>query len=147
VGAVFEYGPIVVDEAEVISFAKRYDPQTMHVDPVVAAAGPFHGLIASGWHTASMMMRPFVDRYLSSVASLASPGVDELRWRRPVRPGDWLMVRVTTTEARASRSKPDRGIIFTTIEGVNQDGIVVCSMKAMTMMARRSRAEDCVTAP
>jgi acyl dehydratase len=140
VGAVFEYGPIIVDEAEVISFARRYDPQTMHVDPVEAAAGPFHGLIASGWHTASMMMRPFVDYYLSTVASLASPGVDELRWNRPVRPGDRLMVRITTTEARASRSKPDRGIIFTTIEGVNQDGVVVCSMKAMTMMARRRDA-------
>lgn len=122
-----------------ISFAQRYDPQTMHVDPVAAAAGPFHGLIASGWHTASMMMRPFVDYYLSTVASLASPGVDELRWNRPVRPGDRLMVRVTTTEARPSKSKPDRGIIFTTIEGINQDGVVVCSMKAMTMMAKRNR--------
>jgi acyl dehydratase len=109
----------------------------MHVDPVAAGAGPFHGLIASGWHTASMMMRPFVDHYLSSVASLASPGVDELRWNRPVRPGDRLTVRVTTTEARASKSKPDRGIIFTTIEAINQDGIAVCTMKAMTMMARR----------
>jgi acyl dehydratase len=139
IGAVYEYGPITVDEAEVLAFARRYDPQAMHVDPVAAAAGPFHGLIASGWHTASMMMRPFVDYYLSSVAGLASPGVDELRWNRPVRPGDRLMVRVTTTEARPSRSKPDRGIIFATIEGINQDGVVVCSMKAMTMMAKRNR--------
>lgn len=94
-GSVFEFGPILVDEAEVIAFAERFDPQTMHVDPDKAARGPYGGLIASGWHTLSMMMRLYVDHYLSAVASLVSPGVDEVRWHRPVRPGDRLRLRVT----------------------------------------------------
>ncbi len=136
-GAVFEYGPILVEEAEIISFAKRFDPQTMHIDPAKAAQGPFHGLIASGWHTVGLMMRLFVDNYLSSVASLASPGVDETRWHRPVRPGDQLQLRVSVLESRPSRSKPDRGMVVSLLEAFNQTGEVVCSLKAMNLLAKR----------
>lgn len=82
-GAVHEFGPILVDRSEIIDFAKKFDPQAMHVDPDAAARGLFGGLIASGWHTAGMMMRLVVDHYLSSVASVASPGIDELRWKAP----------------------------------------------------------------
>ena len=103
-GAVAEFGPIDVDESEVLAFAKRYDPQPIHTDPVAAARGPFGGVIASGWHTASLVMRLLVENYLARDASLASPGVDELRWLWPVRPGDRLHVRATVIEARRSQS-------------------------------------------
>ncbi|MGO9007206.1 MAG: MaoC family dehydratase [Beijerinckiaceae bacterium] len=142
-GAKFEYGPVSVDETEIIAFAKRYDPQTMHVDPQAAARGPFKGLIASGWQTMSLMMRLFVDHYLSAVASLGSPGVDEVRWLRPVRPGDQLMLRVSVLETKPSRSKPDRGMVVSLLEAVNQSGDVVASLKAMNLLAaRNSRGTD-----
>jgi acyl dehydratase len=138
VGSTYEYGTVAVDEAETIAFARKFDPQPIHIDPVAAADGPFGGLIASGWHTASLMMRLFVDHYLSSVASLASPGIDELRWLKPVRPGDQLRIRVTVTEARVSRSKPDRGVVRTMIEVLNQHGEIVSSMNAMNLLRTRS---------
>lgn len=138
VGLSFEYGAIVVDEAEAIAFAESFDPQPIHVDPVAAAQGPFGGLIASGWHTAALMMRLFVANYLSSVASLASPGIDELRWLKPVRPGDTLRIRVTVTESRRSQSKPDRGMVRTLIEVLNQHDEVVSSLKAMNLLRCRS---------
>ena len=134
VGSSYEYGTAAVDEREVLAFAKQFDPQPMHVDPVAAAQGPFGGLIASGWHTSGLMMRLFVDHYLSSVASLASPGVDELKWLQPVRPGDTLRIRVTVTEARRSRSKPDRGIVRTFIEVLNQRGETVSTINAMNLL-------------
>jgi acyl dehydratase len=136
-GSVFEYGPIAVEEAEIISFAKRYDPQTMHIDPVKAALGPFRGLIASGWHTTGLMMRLFVEHFLSAVASLASPGVDEVRWLRPVRPGDQLKLRISVLEVKPSRTKPDRGMVVSLLEGINQNGEVVSSLKAMNLLAKR----------
>jgi acyl dehydratase len=137
-GTVFEYGEIRVDEAEIVEFARRFDPQYMHVDPAAAAAGRFGGLIASGWHTAAMMMRLVVDNFLPGRASLASPGIDELRWLQPVRPGDVLRVRVSVLEATRSRSKPDRGIVRTLIEVLNQRGELVMSMKPMNIIACRS---------
>ena len=94
-GRVYEFGGIVVTETEIVSFAERYDPQPMHVDPEAAKESRFGGLIACGWHTASVAMRLYVDHYLSHVASLASPGVDDLRWPTPVRPGDTLRIRVS----------------------------------------------------
>ncbi|GAA0616065.1 MaoC family dehydratase [Sporichthya brevicatena] len=115
----------------------RFDPQAIHIDPDYAKRGPFGGIIASGWHTSGLCMRMFADHYLTHNASLASPGVDEIRWPAPVRPGDELRLRVTTTEARPSRSKPDRGLIFSFGELLNQDAVVVMSMKAMNMVARR----------
>jgi acyl dehydratase len=137
-GTVLEYGEIRVDEAEIIEFARRFDPQAMHVDPVAAAYGRFGGLIASGWHTAAMMMRLLADRFLPRSASLGSPGIDELRWLRPVRPGDVLRVHVAVLEATRSRSRPDRGMVRTLVEVLNQDGDVVVSMKPMNIIACRS---------
>jgi acyl dehydratase len=136
-GAVAQYGPIVVDEAEIIEFGKRYDPQEFHVDPARAAHGPFGGVIASGWHIGSMMMRVLVDRYLSRPAGLGSPGIDELRWTAPVRPGDRLWVKVTVVEARRSESKPDRGVVRILIEVLNGAGTLAMSMKAMTIVRCR----------
>ena len=139
-GAVYEFGAIQVTEAEIIEFGKRFDPQAFHTAPQSARRSIYGGLIASGWHTASMMMRLFVDHYLSSVASLGSPGVDELRWSRPVRPDDTLTMRVTVTETRRSASKPDRGVLFSFIEVLNQNQEVVMSMKAVNLLLCRKRS-------
>ena len=137
-GSVHEYGTITVDVAEIIAFARKFDPQDFHVDPEAAARGPFGGLIASGWHTASLMMRLLTDHYLSKVASLGSPGIDELRWTQPVRPGDALSIRVTVLDAKRSRSKPDRGIVQTSIEVLNQRGEIVATVKAINLLRCRS---------
>jgi acyl dehydratase len=133
VDSVHEFGSISVEEDEIIAFAKRFDPQVFHTDPESAKKTVFGGLIASGWHTAGLMMRLFADHFLSKVASLGSPGVDELHWNIPVRPGDELSVRVTVLEKRRSQSKPDRGIVNSFIEVLNQKGEVVMSMKAVNI--------------
>lgn len=136
-GAVYTYGSVVLSEEEILDFARRFDPQSFHTDPEAAADGPFKGLIASGWHTSAVMMRLYADHFVSKVASLASPGVDELRWVQPVRPGDALSIRTTILDARVSRSKPDRGIVRTGIEVLNQRGEPVLTMTAMNFFARR----------
>jgi acyl dehydratase len=136
-GAVYEYGYATIDADELVAFARRFDPQPIHVDAVLAAAGPFGGLIASGWHTGGIFMRLFADHYLSKAAGLASPGVDELRWPAPVRPGDTLRLRTTTTGTRRSRSKPDRGLVFTHAELINADDSIVLSLKAVNLLRLR----------
>lgn len=136
-GGVFEFGSIEVTEAQIIAFADLYDPQPMHTDPEFADAGPFGGLIASGWHTASLAMRLYVDHYLTKARSLASPGIDELRWKKPVRPGDRLSIRVTVMEKRPSRSKPDRGMVRALVEALNQHGEVVMSLQVMSLIGKR----------
>ncbi len=139
-GAVYEYGEVTLSEPDIIEFARRWDPQPMHIDPQAAARGQFGGLIASGWHTVAVMMRLLVEHFLSRVASIASPGIDELRWLRPVRPGDALRIRVKVLEAARSRSRPDRGMVRTLVEVLNQNNEVVMSLKAMNLMRSRSRA-------
>jgi acyl dehydratase len=136
-GAVYEYGYATVTAEEIVAFARRFDPQPFHADPRLAAAGPFGGLIASGWHTGGIFMRLFADHYLSRVASLGSPGLDELRWPVPVRPGDRLRLRTTTIETRRSRSKPDRGVVRTRAELLNQDGLTVLSLVAVNLLLLR----------
>jgi acyl dehydratase len=139
-GAVYEYGSVTVSEAEILDFARAFDPQPIHSDLEFAARGPFGGLIASGWHTAGIMMRMLVDHYLSRVASLASPGLDELRWPAPVRPGDSLRLRATVVEARRSRSKPDRGLVRTQSELINQNDEIVLRVTAMNIIGARTPA-------
>lgn len=138
VGTVYEYGHASVSEAEIIAFAERFDPQPIHVDTQFAARGPFGGVIASGWHTAAIAMRLVVDHYVSRVASLASPGVDELRWPTPVRPGDSLRLRTTILETRRSQSKPDRGLIRTRAELLNQHDQTALSLVAMNLIRLRN---------
>jgi acyl dehydratase len=139
-GTTYDCGEVSVSEAQILSFARDFDPQPMHADPAAAARGPFGGLIASGWHTAALVMRQLVDHYLSTVAGLASPGIDELRWPNPVHPGDTLRVRATPVEARLSNSKPDRGIIKTEIEAVNQDDQTVMRATAINLILVRPAA-------
>jgi len=136
-GMTRDCGSVSVDRAEIISFARQFDPQPFHVDPKAAADGPFGGLIASGWHTAGLVMRLIVENYVAAESSLGSVGLDELRWPYPVRPGDTLRVRVTVLEARRSQSKPDRGIVKTLIEAENQDGQPVMRATAINFIRVR----------
>ena len=139
-GATYDCGNVSIDQADIISFAKKFDPQPFHTDPEAAARGPYGGLIASGWLTAAVVMQLLVDNYLSAEASLGGPGADEIRWPYPVRPGDTLRVRATVLEARRSLSKPDRGIVKTMAEAVNQDGRTV--MRATAINFLRVRPES-----
>lgn len=140
-GDVRTYGTITLSQEEIVEFARDYDPQYIHTDPEWAATGPFQGLIASGIQTMGVFMRLYANHYLTRSGSLASPGVDELRWLRPVRPGDELRLRTETVEARLSRSKPDRGLVVTYVELLNQDDQVVLSQRVMNLVAVRPRAE------
>jgi acyl dehydratase len=121
----------------VIRFAREFDPQPFHIDKEAAAASFYGGVIASGWHTCSMTMRIMVDNYLIDAAALGSPGIDELRWLRPVRPGDTLTVYSTVQEMVPSKSKPDRGVLTTLSEVENQTGDLVMTMRGKTMMKKR----------
>ncbi len=129
-----EIGPVYVKKDELIAFALKYDPQPMHIDPEAAKKGPYNGLIASGWQTCAMVMRELVKNYFSPSSSLGSPGIDELKWLKPVRPGDILKVRATVLETKLSRSKPDRGLVRTLIEASNQHQEKVVSFKAYNFM-------------
>ncbi len=133
-------GPRVMGEDEIRAFATNYDPQSFHVDPEEAKHSIFGGLVASGWHTASVCMRLIVDGYLKRSASLASPGVDNIRWLRPVRPGDSITLKMTVTEVTPSQSKPDRGLVKSTWEGRNQNGDVVITIEGMGFFGRRPAA-------
>ena len=136
-GVMFELGTVTVDEQDVIAFAQRYDPQPMHVDPEAARHGRFGGLVASGWHTTVLAMRLYVDHYLWPPASLASPGVDEIRWLEPVRPGDVLRVRATVAETIPSRTRTDRGVVRARVEIDNQHGRLVLTALILSIIARR----------
>jgi acyl dehydratase len=136
-GDIHTFGSIAVEADEIIGFAKRFDPQSFHIDPEAAKRTPFGGLIASGWHTGGLMMRLFFEHYLTHVASLGSPGIDELRWLKPVRPGDKLSLRVTVLKAIPSKSKPDRGVVTSLIEVLNQTDEIVMALKAINLIFRR----------
>ncbi len=136
-GLTVDCGAFSISEAEIIAFAKEYDPQPFHTDPVAAAAGPFGGLIASGWQTTSMMMRLLVEHFVSPESGLGAAGVDEIRWPKPVRPGDTLHVRATVMEARRSNSKPDRGIVRSLAEVTNQHGDTVMRVTAINFVRLR----------
>jgi len=136
-GEVAELGSHTITKDEIIAFARQFDPQTFHLDEEAARQTIFGGLIASGWHTGSLVMRLFCDGVIKDTASLGSPGVDEMRWLQPVRPGDMLSLRMTVTECVPSRSKPDRGIVRSLLELRNQHGEVAVSIKGMNLVRRR----------
>lgn len=136
IGATYDCGSVPVTEDDIVAFASRYDPQAMHVDRALAAEGPFGEVIASGWHTIGLTMRLLVENYLPA-NGLAAPGIDELRWPLPVRPGDVLTLHVTVQQARRSRTKPDRGLLHSLVEVLNQHGEVVMTMKPMNFVRCR----------
>lgn len=137
VGKTISVGSRTVTEEEIIAFALQFDPQPFHVDPDAARQSIYGGIIASGWHTCSLMMRLIVDGFLNDAASLGSPGVDEIRWIKPVRGGDTLTVTTAATDIRPSTSKPDRGVVHTVWEARNQHGETVATVKGMGMYLRR----------
>ena len=137
-GETIELGSVAVTEAEIVEFARRYDPQYFHVDPEQAKDSPYGGLIASGWHTVALCMRLMVDGVFGDSAGMGSPGVDELRWLEPVRPGDVLTGRLIVLETIPSRSKPDRGVVKFRSELDNQHGETVLRFDGLGMMGRRT---------
>jgi acyl dehydratase len=137
VGETSEMGRRVVDRDEVIAFARDFDPQPFHIDEEAARASMFGGLIASGWHTVSMVMRMMCDSYLLQSASLGSPGVDHVKWLKPVRPGDTIRAVRTVLEARVSKSKPDVGIVKTRWDVYNQADEPVMTMEGYGMFRVR----------
>jgi acyl dehydratase len=136
-GLVFDLGSFSFTERDIIDFAEKYDPQPMHVDPEAGRQSMYGGLIASGWQTATSYMRLLVDGVIRDSASLGSPGMDNLRWPKPVRPGDVLRGRFTILEARLSNSRPDWGIVRSRGEVVNQDDELVMQIEAVNFFARR----------
>jgi acyl dehydratase len=136
-GAVHEFGPTTITEDEIVQFGKKFDPQLFHTDPNGAKETVYGGLIASGWHTCSLAGRMFVEHYLPGPASLGGPGVDELRWLKPVRPGDELTLRITVHKVKPSRSKPDRGVLYSFCEIVNQESDVVATMMGLNLIKYR----------
>jgi len=136
-GDVRESPSRAVTRDEIVAFARQYDPQPFHLDDEAATRSIYGGLLASGWHTCAIYMRLMWETFLKDTASLGSPGVDEIRWVKPVRPGDTLQVRFTVVDATPSRSKPDRGIVRSLSEVFNQDGEIVMTMRGLGMFGRR----------
>ncbi len=136
-GQVFELGEERITEAEILEFAHRYDPQPFHVDPQAARGSLYGGLIASGWQTSAIYMGLMVRGLLKDTTSLGSAGIDELRWLKPVRPGDTLRARVTITSVKPSQKHNGRGTVFTLGELFNQTGERVMFVRSSGMFARR----------
>jgi acyl dehydratase len=136
-GQVRESPPRTLTKEEIIAFARDYDPQPFHTDEAAAKRTVYGGLIASGWQTVAIMMRLLWDTFLKDTASLGSPGSDEIRWLKPVRPGDTVRARFTIVDVTPSRSKPDRGIVRTSTEVLNQHGEIVMTHRGMGMFGRR----------
>ena len=136
-GRTIELGTRTVTEDEIVAFAREWDPQPFHVDPEAAKGSPFGGLIASGWHTGAMWMRMYVDSLLEGTAAMGSPGIEELRWLAPVRPGDTLTGRLTVLETTPSERRPDRGTVRILAEMTNGDGVVVMRMTSRGHFGRR----------
>jgi acyl dehydratase len=137
-GQEIDLGTRSVTEEEIIAFASAFDPQPFHVDKEAAAQSIYGGVIASGWHTCSMMMRMVVDGLMAKSSSMGSPGLDGVRWLAPVRAGDTLNVRYRTTQVKASNSKPDRGVVWSMWLAINQHGETVCTVEGMGMFRRRA---------
>ncbi|PYM32739.1 MAG: dehydratase [Candidatus Rokuibacteriota bacterium] len=136
-GEVIELGSRTISKERILAFAREFDPQPFHTDEEAATRSIYGGLLASGWHTGSLLMRILYDGLLKDTASLGSPGIDELRWLEPVRPGDTLTARMTIVEAIPSRSKPDRGLIRSLMEMRNQYGRVVLTFRGLSLLGRR----------
>lgn len=140
VGSVAEHGPRLVTREEIIAFAAEFDPQPMHMDEEFARGTMLGGLAASGWHTCAIGMRLIADGFVLDTASMGSPGVEEVRWHKPVRPGDRLMLRHTVLEARPLRSRPDWGLVKFRFELINQAGELVMTQISVNMFGRKSAA-------
>ncbi len=139
VGEVIELGSYTITQESIIAFAREYDPQVFHTDPERAKDSAFGTLVASGWQTGGIMMRLLVDGVLKNAASMGSPGVEQIQWLVPVRPGDTLRGRITVLETIPSKSRPDRGTLKSLSELLNQHGEVVMRMTGIGFYGRRPR--------
>jgi acyl dehydratase len=137
VGERSEMGAHTFREDEVLAFGRQFDPQPFHSDPGAARGTVFGGLIASGWHACAVGMRLMVESYISRTSSLGSPGIDNLRWLKPVRPGDTVTYSRIVLESRASTSRPGVGLVKHRWEAVNQAGELVLTMEGWGMFGRR----------
>lgn len=141
VGNVREFGGVTLTKEAIVAFAREFDPQPFHLDEEAARHSMFGTLVASGWHTCSLAMRMMCDDYLLVSASLGSPGLENLRWLKPVYPGDTLRVRLRVVDARPSGSKPTIGLVRSAWEVLNQRGEVVTTMDGWNMFRRRPTGE------
>lgn len=137
IGDTTEFGSKTFTRQEIIEFAKKYDPQPFHIDEEQAKASIYGDIIASGWHTASATMRMMVDNMIDRKASLGSPGIDNLKWFKPVRPGDTLRVRTEVINKKRSTSRPNMGTVFGKLEVFNQNNEVVMSFNSIGMTLAR----------
>jgi acyl dehydratase len=137
VGEVYELGVRSLSQEQIIAFARDYDPQPFHVDPMAAKSSMFGTLIASGWQTIAVFMSLLVNGLLNDTASMGSPGVENIQWLKPVKPGDRLAGRIRVLESIPSKSRPDRGIVKTQGEMTNQNGDLVMTIRAVNFFGRR----------
>jgi acyl dehydratase len=137
-GRVFEHGPRRVPRDEMIGFAAEFDPQPMHLDEAAARDTMLGGLAASGWYACCIMMRMCVDAFVGRSSSMGAPGVDEVKWLLPIRPDDELHLRATVAEARASKSRPDMGIVRFDFEVFNGSRARVMTLTTSLMLGRRN---------
>jgi acyl dehydratase len=147
VGDQFEFGSKTMTKQEIIAFAEQFDPQSFHLSEEQAKDSIFGGLVASGWHLCGVFMRMHVDNFLSQTAGLGSPGVDNIRWLQPVRPGDVLRARTEVLELRPSASRPTMGVVKLKTELLNQRDQVVMTMQGTGFVARRSEQGETKKAP
>jgi acyl dehydratase len=138
VGEIFLTEGITITESEIIRFAMQYDPQSFHLDVTAALKSPYKGLIASGFHALSICFRMFIQKGVISACSIGSPGIDEVRWLAPVRPGDTLRTETEVLEIKPSSSKPDRGIVRMRYAGINQRGEKVISFILNHLLLRQT---------
>ena len=139
-GDVAVYGPRLVTREEIVAFAAEFDPQPMHLDEAAASATLLGGLAASGWHVSSLVMRMMADGFIVDSSSMGGPGVDEMRWLKPLRPGTQIRLRATVMESRASKSRPEMGLTKFRYELLDEAGEVVATMVATAMFGRREKA-------
>ena len=141
VGDCSEFGQYLVTEEEIINFGKKFDPQPFHTSKKEAKETSVGTLIASGWHTCSIFMRLFVDEYLEGGNGMPSPGVNEIKWLKPVKPGDTISVKITVDSLRKSKSNPNRGIISNFCEVINQNNEIVLSMNTIGFIPIRNKTD------
>jgi acyl dehydratase len=139
-GRVFDHGPRLITREEIIAFASEFDPQPMHLDETAGSTSMLGGLSASGWHGCCILMKMCADSFVLSSASMGAPGVDEVKWLAPIRPGDQLSLRSTVLETRLSRSRPDMGFVRFMFELFNQTGQRAMSLTTSLMMSRCERS-------
>jgi acyl dehydratase len=139
-GAVTVYGPRLVTRAEIVAFAAEFDPQPMHLDEAAAATTMLGGLAASGWHSCCLLMRIIADGLVNKTHSMGAPGVEEVRWLKPLRPGTQVRVRATVLETHAPKSRPEFGFVKYLFEMLDEHGDVITTFISLLMVRRREAA-------